>query len=102
MGIHNEPGFAHIKPYPPLPELVGQMLSSLTSTIERDPERGFLQNLKYDGKDEGELTPYFSHGPSTQYFPQLPFWSIILAPLANSKWVALLKKVSSPTPVLST
>lgn len=56
MGIHNEPGFTHLKPYPPLPKLVGQMLGSIITTFEQDPERGFLENLKHDGEDEGELT----------------------------------------------
>ncbi|KAF8316309.1 dihydroxyacetone kinase [Clavulina sp. PMI_390] len=52
MGIHNEPGFTHLKPYPPLPKLVGQMLDSITSSLKEDPERGFLENLRHDGKDE--------------------------------------------------
>ena len=56
MGIHNEPGFTHLKPYPPLPTLIEQILGSITSTIEQDPERGFLENLKHNRKDESELT----------------------------------------------
>lgn len=55
MGIHNEPGFTHLKPYPALPKLVAQMLDSITSSIKQDHERGFLENLKQDGKDEGTL-----------------------------------------------
>lgn len=55
MGIHNEPGFTHLKPYPPLPKLVAQMLDSVTSTTKQDPERGFLDSLKHDGKDEGHI-----------------------------------------------
>jgi len=56
MGIHNEPGFTHLKPYPSLPALIEQILGSITSTIEQDSERGFLENLKHDGKDESKLT----------------------------------------------
>ncbi|KAF8332086.1 Dak1 domain-containing protein [Cantharellus anzutake] len=53
MGIHNEPGHTRLRPYPPAKELVATMLESITSTIETDPERGFLSHgLKKDGKDE--------------------------------------------------
>lgn len=52
MGIHNEPGFAHLQPYPPLPELVTKMFDSILSTPAQDPDRGFLTGLRYDGKDE--------------------------------------------------
>lgn len=40
MGIHNEPGHAHVSPIPPLGELVSSLIDLLTSTA--DPERSFL------------------------------------------------------------
>jgi Dak1 domain len=53
MGIHNEPGFARIRPYPTLQKLVARLLNHLTSSIETDPERGFLSpSLQRDGKDQ--------------------------------------------------
>ena len=53
MGIHNEPGFTRLRPYPSVKELVAKMLECITSTRETDPERGFLSPaLKKDGKDE--------------------------------------------------
>ena len=53
MGIHNEPGFSRLKPYPTLDKLVARHLDSLTSTTETDPERGFLSpSIRRDGKDQ--------------------------------------------------
>lgn len=40
MGIHNEPGHAHVSPIPPLDQLVTSLLDLLVSTM--DPERSFL------------------------------------------------------------
>ena len=40
MGIHNEPGHAHVSPIPPLDQLVTSLLDLITSTM--DPERSFL------------------------------------------------------------
>jgi triose/dihydroxyacetone kinase / FAD-AMP lyase (cyclizing) len=53
MGIHNEPGFSRLKPYPTLDKLVAQLLENLTSTTETDPDRGFLSpSIQRDGKDQ--------------------------------------------------
>lgn len=53
MGIHNEPGFMHLKPYPALKQLVAQLLEGITCTVESNPQRGFLSpSIKHDGKDE--------------------------------------------------
>lgn len=52
MGIHNEPGFAHLQPYPSLPKLIEQMFNSILSTTEQDTDRGFLAGLYHDGNDE--------------------------------------------------
>ncbi|KAF8582747.1 dihydroxyacetone kinase [Ramaria rubella] len=40
MGIHNEPGYAHVSPIPPLEQLISDILALLISTT--DPERSFL------------------------------------------------------------
>jgi dihydroxyacetone kinase len=51
MGIHNEAGFAHVSPIPPLSELISSLLDLLTSTA--DPERSFLPfGASGSGKDE--------------------------------------------------
>jgi dihydroxyacetone kinase len=52
MGIHNEPGFKPIRPYPGLPTLVATILDAILSTRKEDPDRGFLESLQHDGKDE--------------------------------------------------
>jgi dihydroxyacetone kinase len=49
MGIHNEPGFAELRPFPPVGQLVDKLLSMLTSTS--DPERSFVP-FANDGSDE--------------------------------------------------
>ncbi|KAJ3538802.1 hypothetical protein NMY22_g5013 [Coprinellus aureogranulatus] len=46
MGIHNESGSGHMAPVPKLSELVGKMISLLTSTS--DPDRSFLP---FNGSD---------------------------------------------------
>ena len=41
-GIHNEPGHSRLRPIPPLPNLVDQLISYLLATPDSDSDRAFL------------------------------------------------------------